>query len=216
MFLDVPRSREATRRGPLGEPAGGPRPLPVETHDDTALDWAAVAAAFRAGDAPAADAVVRHVAPMVARLVRRLCAWAGDADDLAQDVLVAALAARRSFRGDARLETWITRIAVNRCRAHARKRLLRSKLFWRWAQRRPTATAPPSDVAAETNEQAARVRQAVAKLSAKHREVIVLCYLEGMTPAEAADVLDQSLGVVEVRLTRARKKLRELLGGTEL
>ncbi len=185
--------------------------MPVERHDAAELDWPALAAAFRAGDATAAEVVAAHLLPYVTRLVRRLAAWSPEADDLVQDVLVAALAARRNFRGDAKLETWITRIAVNACRAHARKQSLRKRLFQAWAQRRCGASVPPTSAAADENEQAALVRKAVAQLPTKSREAIVLCYLQDMTPAEAAAALGVRVGTFEVRLTRAREQLRKIL-----
>jgi RNA polymerase sigma-70 factor (ECF subfamily) len=187
------------------------RRVSVETLDAAALDWPAVAAAFRAGDAAAAEVVATRLAPFVAQLVRRLTAWRGDAEDIAQDVLVSALAAREKFRGDAKLETWITRIAVNACRAHARKQWLRRRLYAAWAGRRPGAAAPAADEATEIDEQARAVGDAVGQLPSKYREAIVLCYLQKQTPAEAAEALGLARGTVEVRLSRARRKLRELL-----
>lgn len=192
--------------------------MPVELEpaadDVAAVDWSAVAAAFRAGDVEAADIVAQRVQPYVANLVRRLAAWRSDVDDLTQDVLVAALAKRRSFRGDAKLETWITRIAVNACRAHARKQWLRKRLFAAWAERstpNQSTQHAPADAAATDNEQLALVRDAVARLPAASREAIVLCYLQYMTPAEAAAVLGVRAGTLEVRLCRARDQLRKLL-----
>jgi RNA polymerase sigma factor (sigma-70 family) len=216
MFPDVQTSQQARAARRRDQRPGGPRLAPVETNDlkatdAAALDEAAVAAAFRTGDAAAADAVVQHLLPEVDRLVRRLSAWSCDADDLVQDVLVTALVARASFRGDAKLGTWIARIAVNCCRAHARKTWLRKRLVAAWAVKLPAAHAAPADVKAVDDEQAAMVRRAVAELPIKYREAIVLCYLQNMTAAEAAEALGVKRGTVEVRLSRARDKLRELI-----
>ena len=187
------------------------RRVPVEINDAPALDWPARDGRVSRGDAAAAEVVAAQLAPLVAQLVRRLTAWRGDVDDLVQDVLVAALAARQTFRGDAKLETWITRIAINRCRAHARKQWIRKRLFAAWAHRQRPATAPPADGPAETADAVEQVRQAVAKLPANYREPIVLCYLQHMTPADAAEALGVSRGTLEVRLSRAREQLRKLL-----
>jgi RNA polymerase sigma-70 factor (ECF subfamily) len=183
----------------------------VEVHDAADLDWPALADAFRAGDAAAAEVVATHLLPYVHRLVGRLAGWRGDDDDLVQDVLVAALAACTKFRGDATLETWITRIAINECRAHARKQWLRTRLFNAWVAARPAANGPPASAIADDNEQAALVRQAVAALPTKYREAIVLCYLQNMTVAAAAEALGVRQGTLEVRLSRARDQLRKLL-----
>lgn len=185
--------------------------MPVEVHDAADLDWPALADAFRAGDAAAAEVVATHLLPYVHRLVGRLATWSGDVDDLVQDVLVAALAACTKFRGDAKLETWITRIAVNTCRAHARNQWLRTRLFQTWAAARPAASAPPASETANDNEHAALVRHAVAQLPTKDREAIVLYYMQSMTAAEAAAAMGVRQGTLEVRLSRARDQLRKLL-----
>ncbi len=209
----VAEERFAKERFSKERRAGERRLTPVSVDEAAGIDWPAVTAAFRAGDAAAADAVVGHLLPYVSRLVARLSAWRSDGDDLVQDVLVAALAKRASFRGDAKLETWITRIAVNTCRAHARKHWIRRKLFAAWAERRSSEARQSStaDDAAVGDEQATLVREAVAQLPTKNREAIVLCYLQGMTPAEAAEALGATRGAVEVRLSRGREQLRKLL-----
>ena len=56
------------------------------------------------------------------------------------------------------------------------------------------------------------MREAVSGLPTKHREVLVLFYLEGMSIAETAEVLRVRPGTVEVRLSRARRKLAAVLG----
>jgi RNA polymerase sigma-70 factor (ECF subfamily) len=152
----------------------------------------------------------------VTRLVRRLSAWSNDSDDLVQDVLVTAIVKRKTFHAHARLETWITRITINRCRTHQRKQWLRSKLFRAWAERHAPsrlAAKTPEDFAA-ADERAATVRAAIAQLPAPSREAIVLCYLEGLTVAAAAEALTLRRGTLEVRLSRARAQLREALAGT--
>ncbi len=172
----------------------------------------ALEAAFRADDAAAADVLATDLLPLVTRLVRRLMAWSPDADDLVQETLVVALTKRKTFRGDAKLETWITRIAINCCRSHGRKRSLRSKLFGVWARRQPEAadaTSPEDGLC--VNERALAVRAAVAKLPPQSREAIVLCYLEGLSVEEAAAALRVRRGTVEVRLSRARAQLRRML-----
>jgi RNA polymerase sigma-70 factor (ECF subfamily) len=60
----------------------------------------------------------------------------------------------------------------------------------------------------EADERVHAVRDAVSRLPGKDREVIVLHYLEGMRPADIADVLGASTNAVEVRLHRARAKLK--------
>jgi RNA polymerase sigma-70 factor (ECF subfamily) len=171
-----------------------------------------LAAAFRADDASAARVLAERLLPHVTQLVRGLTAWSQDADDLVQDVLVTALASRKKFRGQSRLETWITRIAVNRCRWHSRKRWVRLRLLRAWRESQgPVRGSEAADERAMADERAALVRAAVAQLPLALREAVVLCYLQGLSVAEAAQVLSAARGTVEVRLTRARQQLRKLL-----
>jgi len=184
-------------------------------NDAAPTDWPRIERAFRAGGAAAAVVVANELAPWIAQLVRRLVAWRDDADDLVQDVLVAALEQRTRFRGDAALRTWITRIAVNKCRAHQRKQWLRRKLMRGWAEREALTCGPIASTDAESiaAEQATAVRAAIAQLPTNYREAIVLQYLENMSIADAAASLGVRRGTFEVRLSRARQQLRAFLGG---
>src|SRR4051812_33447508 len=88
------------------------------------VDDAALAARFARGDAGAFEAVVALHQPRVARLAHRLLGWAGDCDDVVQDVFLTALGSARSFRGQSSLATWLATITLNRCRRHLRRRTL--------------------------------------------------------------------------------------------
>jgi RNA polymerase sigma-70 factor (ECF subfamily) len=187
------------------------------THELIAAELSSpeLAAAFRADEAGAANVLAERLAPLVARLVRRLTAWSGDCDDLVQDVLVTALVKRHTFDGGSKLETWITRIAINRCRSHYRKQWLRRKLFRTWAERQESVPklSVRGEAVAEESERAEAVRAAVAELPQQAREAVVLCYLEGLSVAEATAALGVRRGTLEVRLSRARKMLRTSLSG---
>jgi RNA polymerase sigma-70 factor (ECF subfamily) len=189
--------------------------VPAAANDAAPTDWPRIERAFRAerGDAAAAVLVASELAPWVAQLVRRLVAWRDDADDLVQDILVTLLERRSQFRGDSTLRTWVTRIAVNACRAHQRQTWLRRKLWQSWAERGASIrnSVAAAEAGAIAHEQSATVRKAIARLPSNYREAIVLHYLENMTVAEAAESLGLRRGAFEVRLSRARGQLRELL-----
>ena len=82
---------------------------------------------FRRGEDSAFDGIVERYAGDVAALANRLLGWPGDAEDVVQEVFLAAFMARRRFRGDCRLRTWLFTIAINKCRSYRvqRKRRLR-------------------------------------------------------------------------------------------
>ncbi len=152
----------------------------------------------------------------VTRLARRLLGWhAGEVEDVVHDVFLAALTKRDRFRGDASPWTWLAAITINRCRSHRRRQLVRLK-WWRATTPMAQSASEPRESAIERDEAGARVREAVAALPAKDREVVVLYYLEELTVVQVSAVVGASTGAVEVRLHRARAKLRQLLANAGL
>ena len=143
----------------------------------------------------------------VGRLATRLLG--NDAEDVAQDVFVTVLEKAGGFRGDCSIWTWLTRITLNQCRNRMRRRQVRRR-FERWCGRRERIS-PASDANATASDEASAVRRAIDALPVKDREVIVLGYLEAQSPREIAELLGQSQNSVEVRLHRARTRLRGLL-----
>lgn len=162
------------------------------------------------------EALVAEHEPRVRRLAYRLLGWrgggvgdaSGDVDDVVQDVFLAALTHLDRLRGHASVATWLVTVTLNRCRTHRR----RKQLTLRWLLAAREEPAPPANAAPLRDETSARVREAVAELPAKDREVIVLYYLEALPTAEIAAMLNLSAGAVDVRLHRARRRLKESLG----
>lgn len=172
-----------------------------------------LAARFARGDADALSEVITLYAPRVSALAFRLMGYRGDLDDLVQDVFVAALESRRRFRGDSSLWTWLTAITLNRCRSHARRqRVHRLAMRWLW----PGSAASPSDHAVVENETAVKVRESVAALDWKDRELIVLNYFEQMSLEQMGEILNRKAGTIAVQLHRARERLKQLLPEKDL
>jgi RNA polymerase sigma-70 factor, ECF subfamily len=167
---------------------------------------------LRRGERAALERLVAEHHARIARLVSRLSGWTGETDDLVQDVFVKALTGAKHFRGDSRISTWLTSIAVNVCRGHHRTRLVRATFWKRWMSRRVEPADDEATEPAEQRERIKRVSDAVRRLKSMYREVVVLHYLEGMSSDDIGRVLGISRNTVEVRLHRARQMLRETLG----
>ena len=166
---------------------------------------------FRQGDDSAFDRIVERHSAEVAALANRLLGWPGDVDDIVQDVFVAAFLGLKRFRGECRLRTWLFTITVNKCRSHRLRRLRRI----RPASVKANAMVSPdgsSDQAAMDAETFTRVRRTVQTLPQKYREVVVLRYLQGLETGEICELLGITVSAMQVRLNRARKRLREQLG----
>lgn len=145
----------------------------------------------------------------VSRLCYRLLGWREDIEDVVQEVFLAALRALPGFRGQGQVSNWLVRITVNACRSHVRKRRSWLRLLSTTrAEARPRAGESAARDLMKA-EQFERVRQAVHKLPPKYREVVVLRYLEEMAMADIAQVLAITRNAAEVRLNRARKRLKQ-------
>jgi len=147
----------------------------------------------------------------VTRLCYRLLGWREDVEDVVQEVFLAALKGLPRFRGESEVSTWLTRITVNACRSHLRKRRPWLRLF----AKRHEDFEPPLDRSPEgelvERERFARVRAAIRGLPVKYREVVVLRYLEELPVSDIGAVLGIGKNAVEVRLNRARTWLKEEL-----
>jgi RNA polymerase sigma-70 factor (ECF subfamily) len=172
----------------------------------------ALAERFTRGEPDAFEAVVERYHARVHRLAYRLLGWSGDADDVVQEVLLAALANATRFRRQADLGTWLTTITLNKCRTHRRGIVARLRTLAGWGASRPERTAPAADAQPSTDDTFDRVRSALQQLRPREREVIVLHYLEETPVDQMASLLGLTRGAVEVRLHRARAKLRAVLG----
>lgn len=175
-------------------------------------DAPALMQAVARGDRRAAEALVDQIEPVVTRVVHRLAGWSDETEDLVQNTFLEIHKACPSFRGDSRLETWATAIAVNCCRRWARKRRRSPRLF-----------APPDDSPDRLDEQPDKsepgrqhdahdaIRWALAKLRHADREVIVLRRLEELSIDQISLLLGKRPNAVEVSLHRAEKRLAALL-----
>jgi len=144
-----------------------------------------------------------------------------DAEDVAQEAMLKALANIRQFRAEARFSTWLIQITVNE--ALMRRRRERSAMKESIDERRdeegeyaPREFADwreiPSE-ALERKEVRQKLAQALESLDRKYREVFVLRDMEQLNIQETAEALGISVASVKTRLLRARLMLRDLLAG---
>ena len=174
-------------------------------------ELAALAVAGRQG--AYRELLARH-REAVFRLVRATIGDATEAIDVTQEAFISAFAALKRFDPDRPFIVWLKRIALNKCRDWARRRAVRS--FFTWAVPLEDALSIADDVALADTQAAdraelARVSAAITRLPARLREVLLLRAVDGLSQAEAADILGVSEKTIETRLYRARAKLKSLL-----
>jgi len=147
-----------------------------------------------------AELVGRHQSA-VRGLLRRLTAGdAALADDLAQQVFVTAWRKLGSWRGGARLSTWLHRIAWN---------------AWASQARRAPPVEPPSPEPARSTEDAVLdhrdLARALGQLRPEERAALAVTYGQELTHEEAAELLGCPVGTLKTNVLRGKEKLRRLL-----
>jgi RNA polymerase sigma factor (sigma-70 family) len=161
----------------------------------------------RHGDTEAFAAVVRRHGPMVLGVCRRVLRHTYDADDAFQAVFLLLVRKAGSLRRPEQLGPWLHGVA-RRVAVKARSLGLRRR-----GREEPLADlpAPPSADDLIWSDLRPVLDDAVRSLPAKYRGPFVLCYLQGLTHAEAARHLGCPPGTIATRLSRARDQLRARL-----
>ena len=165
------------------------------------------------------DAIVREHQRRVYRVLFLLVRNSDLADTLTQETFLRAYEKRSSFRGEARVDTWLLKIAVNLVRDHARNR---RASFWKRLigaddsenpeqfSQFPDPQATPEQVLLARRELEAAWRIA-GELPSQQRTIFMLRFAEEMTLAEIAQVLGLRTGSVKTHLFRAMKTVRQRL-----
>ena len=166
------------------------------------------------------DALARQYRPRLLRFVMASVRDEDLADTIVQDTLLKAWRNRGGFRGDCTVNTWLTGIAVNLIRDHARTQKFK---FWRKAkatavdasdmanQLRASGSSPEGSLLAR--EQVLQVQAAMEELSPNQRTVFLLRFIEEMDLAEIALSMDMPVNTVKTHLHRAVKSVRARVGG---
>ncbi|MEP6911494.1 MAG: sigma-70 family RNA polymerase sigma factor [bacterium] len=135
-----------------------------------------------------------------------------DARDATQETFLAAFRNLRAFRGDAKVSSWLHRIAVNQCITRQRRAKVRNESALETEEEKnasnfsaPAGYSPENVV--EGRQRTAAVRVAVNSLPAELRQVVVMKEFEELTFKEIAEALDVPLSTVKSRLYTALKQL---------
>lgn len=193
-----------------GHPGGDTRG-PVRRDDDE------LAQAARNGDSEAVEELLRFHMRRIHATCRRLCRDPGDAEDAAQEALVAIARGLERFDGRSSVSSWIYRITTNACIDELRRR-----------RRRPEPTHDAEENAAPfsaagrsiddpleaviTGEQREMLVDALTDLGQDYRVAVVLRDVADLDYATIAEVTDVPVGTVRSRIARGRGRLARMLG----
>ena len=172
-----------------------------------------LAARARAGDRQAFRALVERFEHDVAATVVAMLGPGAEVDDVVQEVFIRFYEALPQFRGEAKVSTYLKRIAINRSLDELRRR---KRTLARFLSRDDASASVPEpgaegDDEVDRRERRALVHRAIGSLPPKHRAVVVLRLIEGYSTEETAEMLGVAYGTVLSRLNRARNKLRTVL-----
>jgi RNA polymerase sigma-70 factor (ECF subfamily) len=196
---------------PFQLPASPIRPLLMD-YEESTLPSDMIRAA-QSGDEEAFRVIVRACKNRVLGMASRYVHSAVELDDLGQEIFVHVWKGLRTYRFDAPFPNWLSRVAVNTCLTHIKRRRRRRALF-------VTPEEPESidgiadssgEAAAAGTEASERLRPALEALKPKDRLVITLLHLDERSVAEVAELTGWSESNVKVRALRARLKLKALL-----
>jgi RNA polymerase sigma-70 factor (ECF subfamily) len=175
---------------------------------------------LRARDEHAFNQLVRQYERRVFGLLLRLIGRRDEAEDLAQEVFVQVFKAIGGFRGEAKLSTWIFRIAINlsknRTKYLARRRHDSQDQFDETAEEVPlersknalSAIDRPDELVSGMQLEAI-VERAIAQLEPEFREVLMLRDVEDLSYEEIAEITGLADGTVKSRIHRARSQLKQ-------
>jgi RNA polymerase sigma-70 factor (ECF subfamily) len=167
---------------------------------------------LRAGDQDTLREVIAAFGERITAVVSGILRDRDAVDDVVQETFAKAWFRISSFKGDSGLYTWLYRVAVNASKDYIKGRKRRPASSLDEVQTGHLPAAEPHVLEGlERREARLAVRAAIAALPEHYRSVLALRELEGMTYDQIAEVLGLSLGTVESRLFRARKRFRALV-----
>jgi RNA polymerase sigma-70 factor (ECF subfamily) len=147
-------------------------------------------------------------------VARRIVRDPAEAEDVTQDAMLLAHRFRDRFRGDAGHRTWLYRIVTSAALSRLRRR--------RAERRRLDALADHIQISVDTGASpavlleraraAAELTEVVNHLDEKYRSVVAMRLADDLAEREIAEALGLPLSTVKIRIFRARRQLRELLG----
>ncbi len=176
----------------------------------------AVVEQVRSGNVAAFDELVVKYRERIYSIIYNLTSNREDAADLTQDAFIRAFQSINRFGGQSSFFTWLYRIAVNGAHTHLRKNRLRTFFSIEQASEEEQTPEWLGQLAVEAGAEKEifardlrqRLNEAFQKLSIKHRTVITLFEIDGLSHAEIAEIMECSEGTVRSRLHYAKTQLQ--------
>src|SRR5471030_2289028 len=184
---------------------------------DETIDVDSCLRRWKEGDEAAAEELIRHLFPVISKIVRTHLPRRDDEKDLVQEILMKTFAKLHQYKGDAPITHWVSRLALTTCLDRLRAQKIRPEI------RRADLTPDDSDAFDAAwltgsspdagNAIAARdvVDKILASLSPEDRSLILLVDLEGRSLQEISDTTGWTVSKIKMRLFRIRPQLRQMI-----
>jgi RNA polymerase sigma-70 factor, ECF subfamily len=168
----------------------------------------------RRGDLGAFDELYRTHARRLYGLTVRMLSNTADAEDMLQEIFLAAHRKLDSFRGESALGTWLYRLAVNLCLDHLRSRAGRAMQLTDALDDEPALPDAGSRGLAERTVTKMDLERALAQLPEGCRTAFVLHDVQGLEHREVGEIMGIAEGTSKSQVHKARMRLRTLLSRT--
>jgi RNA polymerase sigma-70 factor (ECF subfamily) len=163
------------------------------------------------GDKNAFGEIVTRYQKMVARTVKGMLGDSVFAEDIGQEVFIKLYYSLSEFRGEAKLSTYIQKIAVNLTLNEIKRRKRFFTMFSQKANDEIYAFEIADQDTEERREASEIVNKALMAMDPKFRIIVTMRMLQGYSTKETAEILDLPIGTVLSRLSRAQEQLRSIL-----
>ena len=167
-----------------------------------------------AGNKKAFESIIEQHQRLVSHIVFRMIQNASDREDICQDVFLKVYQNLRGFQFEAKLSTWIARIAYNTCLSYLEKR--RVPLFDDLTTQEQTietvsgCSVRPDEII-EGREVFSLLQNEIEKMPVHYRTIVTLYHLDQISYKEIGEMMELPEGTVKSYLFRARKLLKERL-----
>jgi RNA polymerase sigma-70 factor (ECF subfamily) len=184
---------------------------------DEAIDVNDLLWRWKDGDEAAAEELIRHLFPVISKIVRTHLPRRDDEKDLVQEILMKTFARLHQYKGDAPLTHWVSRLALTTCLDRLRAQKIRPEI------RRADLTPDESDIfdsawltgsspdASEAIAARDLVDKLLATLAPEDRSLILMVDLEGRSLQEISVATGWSISKIKMRLFRIRPQLRQTI-----
>ena len=163
------------------------------------------------GDRLAFSEIVSRYQKMVARTIKGMLGDSVFSEDIGQEVFIKLYNSLPEFRGEAKLSTYIQKIAINLTLNEIKRR----KRFFSMFSQKGNSEMYEFEVAdldsTEKRDAAEVVNKALMNLEPKFRVIVAMRMLQGYSTKETAEILGLPLGTVLSRLSRAQEQLKDIL-----